>query len=350
MSERMKSRRAGGGTFVCRAVRTRLYRRQRAGGRRPELGGADVRWRPGADGARCDAAMPPPPGPPSRVGSVRTATAAARRWRCGRSTIATHRTPGLPTRRSVLPHPAFRSVSAACAPGIAGAAVKLAAGEDIVYSPDQPDYVFDQGLTVAAWINPTRSPARRASRASASKDQLVRAGDRREEAGVRAQAHQRQDRRCLRGRAGRRPVHARRRHVRRPGRDPLRRRRRGREDARGGQDCAGRRTIFIGNDANGRLLKGVVDSVWLNTLAAPAAVIKELTCIRQPPVVTLSPAMSAPQIAGTTVPYDLSITNANGASCAASTFQYFASVFPPLSTDVPFGSSRSPRARPATRR
>ena len=74
------------------------------------------------------------------------------------------------------------------------------------------------------------------------RDQLVRAGDRREEAGVRAEAHQRQDRRCLRGRAGRRPVHAHRRHVRRQGRDPLRRRRRGREDARGGQDRAGRRT------------------------------------------------------------------------------------------------------------
>ena len=63
--------------------------------------------------------------------------------------------------------PAFRSVSAACAAGIAGAAVKLAADEDIIYSPDQPDYVFDQGLTVAAWIKPDAS--RRARRAIARK-------------------------------------------------------------------------------------------------------------------------------------------------------------------------------------
>ena len=105
-----------------------------------------------------------------------------------------------------------------------------------------------------------------------------------------------------------------------------------------GKIAPGAGPIFIGNDANGRLLKGVVDSVWLNTLAAPAAVIKELTCVRQPPVVTLSPAMSAPQVAGATVPYDLSITNGNGASCAASEFQFFTSVFPPLSTDSFFGS------------
>ena len=57
---------------------------------------------------------------------------------------------------SQISHPAFRAVSAACAPGIAGAAVKLADDEDIVYSPDQPDYLFDQGLTVAAWIKPDR--------------------------------------------------------------------------------------------------------------------------------------------------------------------------------------------------
>ena len=44
----------------------------------------------------------------------------------------------------------------ACAAGEDGQAVRLAADGDIVYAPDQPDFRFDQGLTVAAWINPAR--------------------------------------------------------------------------------------------------------------------------------------------------------------------------------------------------
>lgn len=238
-----------------------------------------------------------------------------------------------------LPHPAFRSVSAACAPGIAGAAVKLAAGEDIVYSPDQPDYVFDQGLTVAAWINPdkitgTQSIARKRFDGTSSfmlgidAKKLLFALKLTNGKTVGVSAG---------GLAAGRFTHVAATY---DGKDAILY-----IDGAAvakthalGKIAPGAGPIFIGNDANGRLLKGVVDSVWLNTLAAPANVIKELTCIRQPPVVALSPAMSAPQIAGTTIPYDLSITNANGASCAASTFQYFASVFQPLSTDVPFGS------------
>ena len=169
--------------------------------------------------------MPPPPGPPSGGRFCPNGD-------CSGSPLAlwtfddcnASNTGLADTAFTSIPHPAFRSVSAACAAGIAGAAVKLATDEDIVYSPDQPDYVFDQGLTVAAWIKPDDT-ARRASRASASKGPARSAGDGRARAGARAQAHQRQDRRCLRGRAGRRPVHARRRHVRRQGRDALRRRR-----------------------------------------------------------------------------------------------------------------------------
>ena len=62
----------------------------------------------------------------------------------------------LTTKNTCSGLPARRAVNVACVAGVDGAAVKLAADEDIVYSPDQPDYVFDQGLTVAAWINPDR--------------------------------------------------------------------------------------------------------------------------------------------------------------------------------------------------
>ena len=49
---------------------------------------------------------------------------------------------------------AFRAVSVACAAGIAGQAVALAdKDEDIVYVPDQPNFTFANGVTVAGWFN-----------------------------------------------------------------------------------------------------------------------------------------------------------------------------------------------------
>src|SRR5262249_44032602 len=51
---------------------------------------------------------------------------------------------------------AFRSVGVTCAPGMEGQAVSLAVKEDIVYVPDQPNFTFENGVTVAAWFNPTQ--------------------------------------------------------------------------------------------------------------------------------------------------------------------------------------------------
>lgn len=51
---------------------------------------------------------------------------------------------------SFIPHPAFRALSVACVAGRDGQAVRLAGSDDVVYAPDQPDFVFDAGLTVAA--------------------------------------------------------------------------------------------------------------------------------------------------------------------------------------------------------
>ena len=49
---------------------------------------------------------------------------------------------------------AFRAVSVACAQGIAGQAVALAdKNEDLVYVPDQPNFTFASGVTVAGWFN-----------------------------------------------------------------------------------------------------------------------------------------------------------------------------------------------------
>src|SRR4029078_12848673 len=105
-----------------------------------------------------------------------------------------------------------------------------------------------------------------------------------------------------------------------------------------GKIAPGAGPILIGNDANGRLMKGIVETVWFNTQAAPASVVQDLTCIHQPAVVNLTPAASDPQVAGATVAYDLSVTNANGNNCAPASFQYFAQPFYPLMVDNSFGS------------
>jgi len=94
--------------------------------------------------------------------------------------------------------------------------------------------------------------------------------------------------------------------------------------------------IFVGNDANGRQLKGIVDDIWINTLAAPPAVVAGLDCIRKPPVASLSPAVSAPQSAGASVPFDLSVTNPSGASCPVDRFQFFTQLPFPLTSDTLF--------------
>jgi hypothetical protein len=94
---------------------------------------------------------------------------------------------------------------------------------------------------------------------------------------------------------------------------------------------------LIGNDADGRQFKGIVDEIWLNTLAAPADVVAGLTCIRQAPIASLSPAMSPATPPGTPVAFDLSITNPSGASCPADDFQFFGSLPFPLSSQPQFG-------------
>ena len=55
---------------------------------------------------------------------------------------------------SEISHPAFRAVSTTCVASIDDEGIRLAGPDDIIYAPDQPDFLFNQGLTVAAWINP----------------------------------------------------------------------------------------------------------------------------------------------------------------------------------------------------
>jgi Concanavalin A-like lectin/glucanases superfamily len=235
-----------------------------------------------------------------------------------------------------FPHPAFRSVSTACAAGIDNQAVKIAGDSDLVYAPDQPDFIFDQGLTLAAWINPstitgTQSIVRKRFDGTSS---FLLAIDGKQLSFVLRLDHNRLI-------AISAPLKAKRfTHVAATydGQQALLYLD-GVVAARAkakGTIVPGVGPIFIGNDANDRKFNGIVDDVWLNTLAAPADEIRNLSCIRQPPTVSISPSMTPPEVAGTTVPFDVAVSNVNAANCPADQFELeFLPSFP-LTSDSSF--------------
>jgi Concanavalin A-like lectin/glucanases superfamily len=234
-------------------------------------------------------------------------------------------------------HPAFRAVSAACAPGVSGQGVRLSGKEDVVYAPDQPDFSFEQGLTVAAFIQPdrlrgTQSILRKRFDASSS---FVLALENRQLSFV-----VRLDNGRLAGVSA--PIEAGRfshvaatydgKQVRLYVDGVLAAKARA-----SGKIARGAGPIFIGNDADGRQFKGNVDEIWLDDRAASAETIQGLTCIHRPPALSLTPLESAPQVAGDSVHYELSITNQNDAACPTEEFAFFPSLPYGLTSDT-YGS------------
>src|SRR5262245_12044279 len=96
----------------------------------------------GTAGMRGDGGMPPPPPSFGRLGEWTFDDCNEFRTTLFDSSFQDNR--------------AFRSVSVACAEGISRQAVALAVKEeDIVYVPDQPNFTFSGGVTVAGWFNHT---------------------------------------------------------------------------------------------------------------------------------------------------------------------------------------------------
>jgi hypothetical protein len=236
---------------------------------------------------------------------------------------------------SGIAHPAFRAVSAACVSSIDNVGIRLSGPDDVVYAPDQPDFLFNQGLTVAAWINPdnlngTQSIFRKRLDGTSSFLLAIDGGKLTF---------------ALRLTNGRNvgistPIKAKRfTHVAATfdGKQAL-------LYVNGavaagakvtGAIAPGAGPILVGNDANGREMAGIVDDLWLNTLAAPASVIQGLACVRSAPVAVLTPGTTPAVTAGATVSFDLAITNTDNAICPADTFDAFLSSYIPL-TSVTF--------------
>jgi hypothetical protein len=56
---------------------------------------------------------------------------------------------------SFTSHTAYRSVTAFCRPGVLNSGIGFDEDDDMVLVPDQPNFVFSEGFTVAAWVKPT---------------------------------------------------------------------------------------------------------------------------------------------------------------------------------------------------
>jgi Concanavalin A-like lectin/glucanases superfamily len=207
-------------------------------------------------------------------------------------------------------HTAFRSVSAACAAGsIQGQGIAIDGSDDLVYVPDQPSFTFDNGLTVAAWVKPTKLGGirtifrkredgtstfvllengqsyqlviRLANGRAAEVDAKAKLGTFTHVAGT----YDGNDLRLyLNGTlAAHTRVH--------------------------GTLSGGAGPLLMGNDGSLRHLDGVIDSVFFDTLPATPDQIARLACLPTPSKLVATPLSSGLVPAGTDVPYDIALTN-----------------------------------------
>jgi Concanavalin A-like lectin/glucanases superfamily len=219
-------------------------------------------------------------------------------------------------------HTAFRSVSAACAPGVQNQGLAIDEADDLVYVPDQPSFTFDNGVTVAAWVDPTqlggiRTIFRKREGGTSTfvllsngRDyQFVIHLDNGRAAAVSARAtlntfthvaatyDGRELRLYLNGALAA--------HTRAVGRL-----------------SAGAGPLLMGNDAFGRRMAGTLDNVFFDINASTPEQIARLTCVPHPSTLVAVPAASDPVPPGTEVTFDVQLTNN---SCDPVSFQFNAS-------------------------
>jgi hypothetical protein len=260
-------------------------------------------------------------------------------------------------------HLAFRNVDLTCPAGQEGLAVSFARQGDLVYSPDQPAYALDHGVTVAAWVRPNRV------------DKVQTLFRKRDDntSSIALVINSRKFQFVLRLASGRlvsvsTPARANQwTHVAATYDGSYLRLYTGgelaAEVAANGTIARGVGPLLMGNDIKERRLLGMMDNAWFNTVAASADTIRTLTCIRKLPTLSIEP-QSVTVEPGTNVPYTLTVTNTNDEVCEPEQFFAFAqapaelSVFPfiafvpPIasgeSADVPFDVTSSDETEPGT--
>ena len=87
--------------------------------------------------------------------------------------------------------------------------------------------------------------------------------------------------------------------------------------------------FLMGNDGSKRLMAGRIDQALLDMRALTDAEIRALTCLRRPPTIAGTPAVSAPTPTGVPASFDIAITNNDLPSCLASDFFFQVNAFIP---------------------
>jgi len=234
-------------------------------------------------------------------------------------------------------HTAFRSVAAFCRPGILNSGIGFDEDDDLVLVPDQPNFLFSEGFTVAAWVQPTelggvRTIFRKRLDGTSS-FALVENGNNFQVVinlmngkAADVQAPAKLDKFThvaatydgiflklyLDG-----SLAASKRVV--------------------GRLADGMGPLLMGNDANKRRISGVIDSVLFDTLPSSAADIAKLTCLPRPSLLSVTPVDPAAVPPGTPVDYDVQIVN-NSCEDAQFNFNAFTFSFDPSIIVNPSGA------------
>jgi hypothetical protein len=228
---------------------------------------------------------------------------------------------------------AFRAVSVACATGISQQAVSLADKDnDIVYVPDQPNFTFGAGVTVAAWFNPasvsqTRTLFRKRDDGTSSAFALVLNGGKyqfvvnlgngkaatviapsKAKANTWAHVGATYDGTWLR--------------LYLNGTEVAKNRARGSIAPAPGP-------FLMGNDGSKRLFAGLIDEAFFDARALAANEVLALTCLHHPFTIAGTPPSSAPTTSGVPASFDIAISNNDSASCVPSDYVFEPEAFVP---------------------
>lgn len=239
---------------------------------------------------------------------------------------------------------AYRSVGVACAPGVLGAAVALAAREDIVYVPDQPDFVFDSGVSMAGWFRPTdvartQTLFRKHDRGTSAFALVLHRGWFRfvvdlgegRVAGVTARGPARAG--VFQHVAASYDGAALRLYV--DGEQVA-------ERDVAGTIAPGTGPLLIGNDGSERRFDGIIDEAVFDLRALPAQDMRRLTCVPAAATVVETPAISAPTLPDVPAVFDIAVTNRNSPSCDPVVYDLSAAnPASRIDLDVPFVSRTS---------
>jgi hypothetical protein len=215
---------------------------------------------------------------------------------------------------------AYRTVGATCVEGIENLGVSLPHESDLVYAPDQPAYTFRGGVTVAAWLRPTKLTSARtifrkregltSSLALITNGRNVQFIINRERALPAAISAPLQVNRWTHVAATYDGTWLR---LYLDGVEYAA------EKARG-VISDGEGPLLFGNDILQRRFEGTIDSIWFETFAADPATIASLMCIRKPPLLSVAPSRSEPTPPGGTATFTATLTNASTDVCPADGF------------------------------